>query len=275
MPVAFEEIEPPRFRVDQKNDFHGRRVFLINFLDTAAFMLELYGGWQVVGGQTFLTPPSYFPSFPGCVCVDVSAEGWPTDSPQSTTLTTLQSPVTNYQKSKVEAIYGPRTVIDEPGGTSLSVPDGTYLTVDGFVGGEMQPLPGNALKWGADATNVGVALPDDAMGAVLLTHQEFSTVWSRVPRPPWSVMRTNQNTVNNATFLGFAAGYVLYLGTEFSRSFSVTSVSQWTLRHKFKARSQPWNYTYNKTDSTFRSFVKSSGSDYFASSTFANLFVFG
>lgn len=279
MAVSFQEIDAPRFRVDQQGNFHGLRTFLIDFFDTAQFMLELYGGWQVVGSQTFLYPPAQFPSFPGCICVDVAAEGWPNDAPQSTTLTSLTSAVTSFPKAKIVATYGPRTVVDIAGnalgGSSQSVPDGTFLTVEGSVGGEFLTIPGSALEWGADASNVGTALPNDAFAGVLLSHQEFSTTWSRVPRPPWATMRSSQNTVNNATFLGFSAGYVVYLGTEFSRSFSVTSVSQWTLRHKFKARNVPWNYAYNETDSTFRSFRKADNSDYFSSSTFANLFVFG
>jgi hypothetical protein len=242
MPAAFEEIEPPVFTVNERGEFHGRRVFLIDFLDTAEFFLDLYGGWNVTGGSAFLYPPQHFPNVIGAVCIGFEAVGWPDDSPQATTLASLASPVTNYPKAKVTATYGPEPNLANTGGglNSPSIPDGTFLRVSGQTSAEFVTLPGTSLRWVSD----NVALGEDANVGVWLGSTEQTWHWMRVPLPPWTSMKLLPGGVNDTTFLGFGAGLVLYTGSGFEREFTINAQTQWSIFHNFKIRSQPWNFAF-------------------------------
>lgn len=272
MAVAFEEIEPPTFSVNERGEFHGRRVFLIDFLNTAQFFLELYGGWNITGGSAFLYPPQHFPQIVGAVCIGFEATGWPEDAPQATTLTTLSSPVTNYPKAKVVATYGPAPDLSASGGgvNSPSVPAGTFLRISGQTSAEFVTVPGGKLRWVSD----DVALGEDADVGTWLGSTEQTYHWMRVPLPPWGAMKTLAGAVNNSTFLGFGAGHVLYTGSGFEREFTVNAQTVWSLYHNFKIRSQPWNYAY-RSGSGWVEYERDDNSPQYAKVDLSPLFSFG
>lgn len=274
MAVPFEEIRPPRLTFSRTAQ-QGVRTFMIDTANLSAFIVELLGTYRVVGTGSFIINPAIFsPDFPFMVADSIDTDAFDPESPQPTTLTSLSSGLTLYTKTVVTVTY--RSVMNDDdlsASNAPGIPDGTFLTLEGQVGGEILSLPSGSLQWDAGS----VDLPDDAQPGLMIAHQQFSFVWTRVPRPPWSAMRTliAANAVNNATFFGYPTGHVLYVNSTFHISFSVNERTLWTLRHNFDARAYPWNHSYRPSTSQFELFEKQNGSKMYTESDLTTLFAFG
>jgi hypothetical protein len=155
----------------------------------------------------------------------------------------------------VTATY--RTLIDADGaarGDLPSVPTGTFLHYEAELGTEAQAVPGRTWHWVASPDNPQL-LPDQGTNLVRPSGT-FHLAWQRVPLPPWDAIRELRGTVNDATFVGCAAGTVLFLGAAVERQFPLNpSGGFWEVRYAFAERTIEldgggavgWNHHYKET----------------------------
>ncbi len=234
MAIVFEELDQsPQIRF-RDGRFLATRRFKIDWADRFAFLLELYGGYRVVGGTFVFTPPATFPGVPQALVTQVEIEPFPPDRPDGSGVVSLGSATNAYDAALVTAIYEiPFDLGNDARPDLPEVPNGTYLTYRADLGAEMTTTPGRTWRW-----NIGglPALEGDRFPGRIVPTEDFTLTWYRVPRPPWSAMSDLRGKVNDATFVSHAPGTVLFMGARTRRDFQVLDSGLWRLEYQFKVR---------------------------------------
>lgn len=257
MPAQFEELAGSPTLSMQNGMFEGQRVFKVRWADTIEFAVDLLGGYRVVNGNYNYNGPAIFPGVPQALCRSIEMVPFH-DKIITPASRTINLSTNQHEHALVTAGYS----IDEAGGggsgkTPPSVPAapaGTTITHHESAGAEWITIPGEALKWYLDGEEVG----DSALPGVLVPTGEASITWARVPYSlvPWSAIDKARGMLNNATFLGHAAGTVLFMGITFDYEHQISGPVLVNVVYSFKIRtitgtgaSQPicgWNHYYRK-----------------------------
>ncbi|MBL9124454.1 MAG: hypothetical protein JNG90_12535 [Planctomycetaceae bacterium] len=284
MATPFEELAGSPTIHFRDGSFTAMRRLLVAWDDALPFLVELYGGWRLVGDELSVDPPSHFPGVPAALVTDITVEPFPPDSPNSNPAMTLASAANGYDRALLTVTYDIVFDLDNRARRDLpAVPAGTYLTYRGAIGLESVATPGRIWKWAVDATAVG----DDVRPAIITPTEEFTLTWYRVPQPPWDAIRDLRGRVNDNPFLNFAAGTVLFLGVETKRDFQVLDAGMWRLAYRFKVRTVPstatagvvrgWNHHYRRHASASEHWLEIADQDNhrpYAAGSFAELFRF-
>lgn len=284
MAIAFEELAgSPTVRFHD-GSFNAVRRLLVDWQDAIPFLVELYGGWRFMGEELDYLPPASFPGVPAALATEITIEPFPADSPQSHPEITLQSPTNAYDRALLTVHYGIAFDLENNARPDLpGVPAGTYLTYRADLGHESVSTPGRNWRWAVDSAAVG----DDVRPAIVTPAEEFTLTWYRVPRPPWNAIRDLRGRVNDALFLNFPPGTVLFLGCTTRRDFQVLDSGMWRLAYHFKVRSVPstagggqvgWNYHYRRQAASGEHWLEiadQDGNRPYAEGPFVNLFQFG
>lgn len=234
MAVTFEELagSPTLEVVDGR--IVAQRVFRVDWSDRLEFIAELWGQYGAVGGAFVYQPPAFFPQVPQAFVNEVRVEPFDADNPNGSAVTSLTSATNRYDAgAKVTAVY--RSAEDEDHaarGDLPTVPSGTYLRYRSDLSSDYVALPGRVFRWDADDEPVA----DDVNPGVLVPSEEFTLSWLRVPLPPWNTMRDTVGKVNNATFLNYPAGTVLFVGVETRHDFQIVDTGLWRVDFHFKVR---------------------------------------
>jgi hypothetical protein len=285
MAVSFEELAGSptvRFR---DGSFSATRRLLVAWDQAIEFLVELYGGWRLVGDELSVSPPSHFPGVPAALVTEVTIEPFPADNPHSHPSITLESSTNAYDQAVLTVAYGITFDIDNRSRADLpSVPSGTYLTYRAELALESVVTPGRNWKWVSDSS----AVSDDVRPTIVTPAEQFTLTWYRVPSPPWDAIRDLRGKVNSTQFLNFAAGTVLFLGAETKRDFQVLDPGMWRLAYRFKVRTVPsttgsdalygWNHFYRRNAASSEHWLEISDQDSnrpYASGAFEALFQFG
>lgn len=285
MSVAFEELaESPVVRFDDGR-FEGLRRFKVDWLDRFAFLIELYGGYRIVGGAFTFTPPAAFPGVPAAIVTNIEIEPFPGNRPDGASVGELSGGSNSYPAALVTATYRFRFLDGQDGRDDLpDVPDGTYLSYRADLSSEYESAPGRTWRWAVDSS----ALPDDVDPRILVPAETFTLTWHRVPRPPWNTMRDLRGRLNESTFLNYAAGSILFLGARTEHDFQITETGLWRLHYHFKVKVvsstasagvlDGWNRRYREqadTDEHWLSIEDEDGNQPYVTGDFADLFLFG
>ena len=129
---------------------------------------------------------------------------------------------------------------------------------------------------------------DDVNPGVLVPSEEFTLGWSRVPLPPWDTIRDLAGKVNNATFLNYPAGTVLFVGSEARHDFQIVDTGLWRIDYHFKVRlvhgtgagnpNLGWNYFYREQAASSEHWlevVDEDGNNVYQSGDLTTLFTLG
>ncbi|MCE5301847.1 MAG: hypothetical protein LLF97_01910 [Planctomycetaceae bacterium] len=139
-----------------------------------------------------------------------------------------------------------------------TVIEGTFLTYRMRRGWETISLRGDDLQWENEPS---AEVPAEAIGAIRIPIVEHRLSWRRVVRPPWTAIRAAAGAVNDAEFLGAAAGSLMFDGAaaehEFIRISDTDDVEfAWRLEYIFRERNARllipgvmagWNHQYRPT----------------------------
>lgn len=283
MPVEFEELEgSPQIRLSRQ-ELTGLRIFKIAWSDWPAFIADLWGYWLAVGDSVIYVAGSSFAGLPGLWPSDIRIEPFQPDSPLPGTVS-LSGLQNVYADAKVTVQYAPFPGSD---GRKPRVPNGTFLVASGEVASQSIALPGRTWKWPD-----GTIVEDDVSPGLLVPEETIKLLWRWVPQPPWSAMRSCRGCVNNATFMGYDAEQVLFIGANWEREFQVNDTPLWRVDYRFHVRNVQstadpgttfgHNYFYRRNpnalvnpDNWQRLASVTSGAAPFASVDFSQLFEFG
>ncbi len=246
-------------------------------------MLELYGGYRIVGGQFVFTSPAIYPSVPQALVTEIQFEPFPPDRPDGSGVTTLSSATNAYPFAVVTVTY--RIRFGESRGDLPGVPNGTFLTFDADLGLESHHTPGRVWVWSAMTSD---PVPGDINPGILIPAEEFTLTWHRVPRPPWDAIRDLRGKVNDSAFLNHLSGAVLFTGARTARDFQIIDTGLWRLAYQFRVKEVEstaaagvlggWNRHYREQAISAEHWLEiedDDGNHPYRSGDFSQLFQFG
>lgn len=193
------------------------------------YVLLLGGGTTVV---TTRTNPLTYPDAPWLWVNNVELMemlGTPSEGPNG---------VVAYDTARLKITYG----FPQFGKNDKDVE--SNITSD--IGEEMITLPADqaVFQWGGGPNN-GKPLPPDVLPSIPTTTGTLSYALKFQVGRPTSFLEQFVDTTNDAVFLGYAAGTLLYKGFGSQPIFSSAGVTQTNVTHKWKYRSNGgngWNY---------------------------------
>lgn len=269
MTVAFAELEDsPRIRV-RSGEFEGVRRFLIDWQDWPLFLAELLGGVSVSEGDLVVGTPAIFPGAAAAVVEDVDVRPLPDEAPLATDPLTLSSQTAVYQKAEVTVVY--RMLDGNAGGSRGDLPSvvaGTHLTYESRLAAEQVPVAARSWKWQGSS----VSVPEDLCPRLLVAAEDIVLNWQRVPRPPWDAMRDLRGRINDATFLNYPAGQVLFVGARSRSELRFGSDPLWRVEYRFQARSEAWNKQYRDAPAGWQGIEDGDGNPLYETGDFSQLF---
>lgn len=115
-----------------------------------------------------------------------------------------------------------------------------FCKFDLETGTETYTLPETAYKWVDDSTPANRLPTSIQLNSEIGVSSIVCTIFS-VPFLPFLRLITLKKRVNNATFFGFGAGYVLYENARSSRTWNSDGSMVQDLILNFKVREYPWN----------------------------------
>jgi hypothetical protein len=281
MTVAFKELAGSPLETYGPDGMKAQRVLLCGWDDRELVVEQLLGDGYEFGGRG----RAGYPDKPDLLAMRIRCEPFADDvTPQ--VLSELTEGLNRYSGfAKVTVSYELLVAADRE--DLPAVEPGTLLTYRQQPGGETMILPGHALAWAGAA---GVPVPPEAVPAIRVPIVEHHFTWHRVVRPPWEAIRHGVGTVNDATFLGAAAGTVLFAGATAEREFIridelANPALNWRLGYLFREKAVKtgdgsvvgWNHAYRSLpadDPGWDELVDAHGNRPYPSSDFSQLFQF-
>jgi hypothetical protein len=160
--------------------------------------------------------------------------------------------------------------------------DGTSLTYRMVIDSEESILPSGGWVW--TDTNTAIPVGTELLKKIPVT--EHIVTWSEVLHPPWTAISVCQGKVNAASFLGCAAGTLLFRGAEASKLYrrgagieDEAASFVWSIRYTFRERSVKmnvqvygWNHFYREPSGNWVP-IQHGSSPLYDSGDFNSLFV--
>lgn len=206
--IGFEELEgSPTERISRQGGLEATREFRCDWADRYAFAGELYGVYVDTNGTLSYTPPVQYPGDNQLLLVDeVSMEPFDGSNPDGTAILNLSTGLPSYSNgARVKVTYRQTTSNDQNGENTVNVPEGTYASYESDGSIEYTTVPGTYWEWVVDNKQ----LTTDISPGLQIPITAHHVTWHNVISPPFSAQRTCRGAVNNATFLGAAAGTLL------------------------------------------------------------------
>ncbi len=228
MPISYEEQVGSGNVTFAEGDTIGERIFKVDWSDAFEFAKELYGRFTIfpLGGYQ---QPARFPYLDYLYCnnVRVVGLGKPGES------TNEDGTYITYAYAKVTATYGPMTGVDPE--------DPEVIEEENVsVSAEMLTLEDDSYEFAAAVA----AVPSTAMPGRIETTSGFSVTRYHVASLPDATIEGLTGKVNNATWRGKTAGYVLFAGADGRRSITVDGADDWEITYNFLVKSHSWNHVY-------------------------------
>lgn len=241
--IPFEELAgSPALSINQQTTT-AVRTFRVAWDDWPAFARLLVGRYRRVGCSHEFVPPLPFPGDPNLIVSDIDIEPFDAEGPDGSDVATLTSGTNRYPAAgaKVTAVYESLFDADNrPRDDLPGVPTGTYLTYEADLGFEQFSTPSRRWRWNAPPDYP--ALAADVEPSLLLPTGDFRLTWHRVAVPPWTAIRNLRGHVNSGTFVGAAAGTVMFLGAKIRREFRFAEGGGfWRIEYQFAERAIPLN----------------------------------
>lgn len=227
MAVTIKECEGSPSLKMSSGKISATRKVLIDWADYPAFWAELFGAFKVTAGVVTAEPGATYPGITNLIPKDLSVDPYPPTKILSGA-TTIAA-VNTYSQALCTISYEP---IDPTDPNNPDHPDETILTVERDIGAEYLTAPGRSWKWSVDDAMV----PEDLNAGVLIATEDFQMTWSRVVSPPYTAIRRCRGRLNNATFMGYPAGLVLFMGAKETIEYHLEGDPTFRLVYHFKAK---------------------------------------
>lgn len=177
---------------------------------------------------------------------------------------TLENPETDfvdYNGSFAKAVVEYATIGTAERNDGPVGEEGTSISYRMTLDSEYVDLSNSGWRWSDTLLTVPAEQKIEKATPYTLHH----LTWSNVVNPPWNMIIQCQGTVNNAEFLGCAAGTLLFEGAEASKLYGrssdgleQTSNFAWSIKYTFRERSVKmgngvygWNYFYRDSTATW------------------------
>jgi hypothetical protein len=185
-----------------------RRVFDVDWADKDAFMRAMLGGTTEIGGKTIRVLPQEYESGSAYVATTASFRGLGPPTKVNNRLAFAQARITiNYGLIESRYTWGESEEEDEP--------DEAWgdERVESHV--EFLQIPGYKLKFTSDNKQLEEpsALPY-SLGTLVLTRYNVSSVKE-------STYRAKKGHINSASYRGYAAGTLMFMGWNAARTINV------------------------------------------------------
>jgi len=242
----------------------SRKGYLCNWSDrfTVARGLLGYATATGVGGTVTLVTPTRHPELNNCYCTAVEFEPQGTPSQGASQLA--------FTKCIVWGIYGSMSF-------SWGAAPIPYMNIDPsspFIYAEQEidisteviTIPGRSLRFSGTSARV-----DQDFG-LRLGIVDFKITLHRVPYLPGATILARAGQINDATYLGVGAGKLLFNGANNKLQVGADGNYTQDITYSFTARTQPWDYSYRASNSTWTKVVTAGGSDFITRASFVGLF---
>lgn len=152
---------------------------------------------------------------------------------------------------------------------SVAMPAPTNATLDPATGAYMATATVPLWKFATTHNFVNAAqIPSRQVVLVNLTWQIFNQL-----SLPTATLQAYAGSVNNATFLGAAAGQVMFAGAKTNRRMNTQGVEAWDITYPFLYNSVTagWNGVYNPNTGNFEKIVDQNGNPPFTEMNLSTL----
>jgi len=234
MAVIFRELAGSPEERYTLEGFTARRTFLIPWEERHAFAAEILGDAAVHGGQPWVR----YPGREGVFAVSIAFSPADPESLLSDEAagTDLLKDLASYAGSFARAVVEYRSVPPQDRSDGPVAPNETQLSYRMEHGFLERPLLASGFVAEDDPQT---PLPPELPLSHVVPYTDHWLIWRQVVGPPWQAIRDLQGTVNNDTFLGAAAGTLLFLGADADKLFRGSfdegaSPFCWELRYHFR-----------------------------------------
>lgn len=226
------------------NQAGGQRIFLVDFNNAGKFIDDLlgYGRWNGAGTAINRVLPDLHPLYRNFYATSADVEPW---GQYDVDESIAGEGIYKTPFMKITAEYAPVDyhVLDDE---SVSSEQSRFITFK--YGYQAQFL---TLSGGMVFEQTGQLL--NAQPTIRSQVQQFSMLWHQVPPDPADVFKvpTNdkilalQGTLNNATFNGFSAGTVLFLGADpvlnrpaLGDALGYSNLYSWDITYNFQVKDE-------------------------------------
>jgi len=232
MTVAFKELAGSPVETYGPEGLKAERVLLCAWDDRETVVAGLLGDGYEYGGDG----RAQYPDKPDVVAIRARCEPI-TDDVDAQTLNDLTEGLNRYNGfAKITVHYEFLSAAER---SDLPATEkGTFLTYRQDYGVETMKLSGDSFTWEDEPSEW---VPEAAVPAIRVAVVKHRLTWHRAVRPPWQTIRTRIGTVNDAEFLGAAAGTVLLDGATAEREFiRIGQLNEaefaWRLGYTFRER---------------------------------------
>lgn len=237
MPVSgVEELAgSPRVRFTRGGEATATRVFKCPWEDRVDFAIELFGGYDTAGGSLVYTAGAPFPGFPTLYCDDIDIQPFSENqAPHANAFSSGAGEEHNaYDYARITAIYKLQQDLSSAGGPTA--PEGTYLTLEADASVDAFTVPGRSWRWYVNSADDG-AVKTDVGVPIKIPMVNYRLTWDRTPVIPNDAIKNCIGRVNDATFLGWPIGCVMFDEPKIRGRFQPNGVQLWSLDYSFRAK---------------------------------------
>jgi hypothetical protein len=228
--VAYHELTGSGSMVFTQDGVEATRIFKIDWNDRPDFERGLRGWSEQIGEVWVHIGRASFPDFPSLKVTRVTIEGL-----GQMVHSAGIAGMTGYENAKVTVTYE-RPPYDE----EEESPGEVYISLELDFQMEFMDQGVQNFSWKSDGKPV-----EQNVGQLLTTKVYKLTLWRVWDMDSLSnAISTCQGKVNDDTFYGAAAGYVLFLGATSRREIRTNGPQPWNVTLTFAERSQNWNYAW-------------------------------
>ena len=210
----------------------GTRQFQVDWDDRIEFCELLLGYTNAVGHVPIRTEAQRFPDYTRLYCRYAVTEG--------VGELNAAGEVARYELARVRAeyrpwSYGSSNVEDDEYDEDLEANMERWEESHEY-GVEMYSVSGSDLYWSDDPL-VAIGSP---MG-VLIGIVDYTFTSNAEPELLRDVIRATRGRINDDTWMGAPAGYMLFLGASARRTATSQGVNAWAITYRFRERTALWN----------------------------------
>lgn len=240
----------PLEQYDQKG-FTAQREFLVPWEQRQAFA-------EKVLGSAAIPPVNQVLNYPGkdrTIAYRLKFEPLDPAAIKDALIENLQEHLPDYSGSLLKATVYYQSVDDDDRNDVPNTQPGSWISYKMSVDVIEETVSLGQWKW---SDNASIAVDPELTGIKRIPVTVHHVTWNRVVGPPWSTISTMQGKVNSDSFLGCAAGTLLFEGAVGNKLYhkgdsvgDLPSAFTWQLLYVFREKSVKyggeifgWNHFY-------------------------------
>lgn len=254
---------------DAQGPYYVVQYLFDDWADSDQVVNELMGIAYRVGSTTVRLPPHQHPLSPNLYCQSARVVGQGSPVLNAPGLPAYDGGFVVEAEYRTSVGQGLILPADDPSNLHQIDPTTPVLwcTQELDFATEAITVPDHAYLWTSDLTLA------DTPVKIETSVTTMSLTFHRLPYLPMTAVRAKRGKVNDATFLGAAAGTVLFVGAKTTREVTTDGAVTQRVQLVFKEREHPWNYFFRKDKFLFEDLVDAVGGRAYASTDLGPLVV--